>query len=195
LTPHGRTGWAAEPKGRPHILASIPSAHHGEVILVRGGFHIFSEGFDVIAEKLATLGIATQMYRHFQGRSIVAHIVQSQRKYGRKPVILIGHSWGANTIIRVAKTLQQKGIKVRYMVTLAATNPQRAPTNIAKLTNYYFKTDGWGEPVYPMPGFRGQLRNVDMSTTKDIHHFNVEEYPPLQNQVIDNVLRYISTDS
>ncbi len=183
--------WAQQSATQLQSLSADPSAYAGDVILVRGGFYVFSQGFEAIADTLARRGVRSTMFRHRQERKIVAQIIANQRKYGRKPIVLIGHSWGANTIIRVAKTLQSKNYSVQYMATFAATDPELAPSNIGKLTNYYFKTDGWGKPVLTMPGFGGQLNNVDMSNTADVHHFNVEEHPALQKQVVDNVLRII----
>lgn len=135
--------WAQQSATQLQSLSADPSAYAGDVILVRGGFYVFSQGFEAIADTLARRGVRSTMFRHRQERKIVAQIIANQRKYGRKPIVLIGHSWGANTIIRVAKTLQSKNYSVQYMATFAATDPELAPSNIGKLTNYYFKTDGW----------------------------------------------------
>lgn len=167
------------------------SSYAGEVVLVRGGFNVFSGGFDSIAAKLKKRGIKTRMFAHSQERQIASSIIANQKNYGRRPIILIGHSWGANAVLRVAKTLKGRGLRVRYMATFAATNPGPASSNIQKLTNYYFKKDGWGKPVRRGRGFRGRLRNIDMSKYGSVNHFNVDEVPRLQRQVVRNVLRYI----
>ena len=163
----------------------------GDVILVRGGFDVFSRGMDQMATKLVKKGVKAKVFKYTQTKQIADHIISNQKKFGRKPIVLIGHSWGANAIIRVAKILEKQKLKVTYMATFAATAPEPAPTNIKKLTNYYFKKDGWGKPVSTMKGFRGRLKNIDMSNNPEIHHFNVEEQPRLQNQVIRNVLRFV----
>jgi len=163
----------------------------GDVVLVRGGFNVFSEGLDSIADKLVKRGIEARVYRHGQVSEIINSILENQKKFGKQPIILIGHSWGANAILRIAGVLERHRLNVRYMVTIAATNPNPAPRNIQKLTNYYFKQDGWGEPVQASRGFRGRLKNVDMSTQAEVHHFNVDEHPKLQDQIFDNVLRFL----
>ena len=183
------TAWTANAGNTIQIVKR--SSYRGDVVLVRGGFNVFSEGFDIIAKKLKKRGIKVKIYSHSQAQQIASSIISNQKKFGKKPIILIGHSWGANAVIRVAKMLQRKGLKVRYMATFAATNPGIAPSNIQKLTNYYFKKDGWGEPVRTTKSFRGRLKNVDMSSAQDANHFNVDEIPKLQSQVINNVLRYI----
>ncbi|NKB50689.1 MAG: hypothetical protein GKR97_00430 [Rhizobiaceae bacterium] len=181
-------GWHGDAFAQEHANSSRP---RGDIVLVRGGFNIFSEGLDSIAGKLARRGIAARLYRHRQGSQIVDSILENQKRYGKHPIILIGHSWGANRILNVARILSGHGLKVRYVVTIAATNPSPASRNIQKLTNYYFKHNGWGEPVEAAVGFRGSLTNVDMSTTAEVHHFNVDDYPQLQSQIINNVVRLL----
>lgn len=182
---------ASDVKKEQTLQIAKKSSFRGDVILVRGGFDVFSRGMDQMAAKLVKKGIDAKVFKHTQANQIAAHIISNQKKFGRKPIVLIGHSWGANAIIRVAKALKKKRLRVTYMATFAATAPEPAPNNISKLTNYYFKKDGWGKPVTTVKGFRGRLKNIDMSKNPDIHHFNVEEQPRLQNQVIRNVLRFV----
>jgi hypothetical protein len=161
------------------------------VILVRGGFNIFSEGLDSISAQLAARGVSSTVYRHRQSDEIVQAILKNQHENGRSPIILVGHSWGANAILKVAKTLKAHRLKVRYMVTFAATNPTRASANIQELTNYYFQTGGWGKAVRAAADFKGRLHNVDMSGEADVHHFNVDELPRLQAQVVSKIIRLV----
>ncbi len=163
----------------------------GDVVLIKGGFDVFSDGFDEIAAKLAKKGIDARVSRHTRVQQIANRIIANQKKYGRKPVVLIGHSWGANAVIEIAEILKRKRIRINYAVTFAPTNPKRIPSNIQKLTNYYFKSGGWGKPVRAAKGFRGRLKNIDVSPNSDIGHFNIDENPKLQNQVIRNIQRFV----
>ena len=165
----------------------------GDVVFVRGGFNIFSGGLDSLAEKLVKKGVTSRIYRHTQVPQIVRSIRRNQRLHGQRPIILVGHSWGANAILDVARILRGHKLNVRYMVTIAATSPNVAPSNIEKLTNYYFKQNGWGKPVRAVKGFRGVLKNVDMSTEAQVHHFNVDDHPRVHSQIINNVVRFLRT--
>lgn len=167
------------------------SSMNGDVIFVRGGFNVFSGGLDTIATKLSKRGVKSRIYRHHQVPQIVSSILKNQKLYGRRPIILVGHSWGANAILQVAEKLKKHRLKIRYVVTIAATNPKSAPHNIQKLTNYYFKQNGWGKPVKAAKGFRGSLKNIDMSTDAKVHHFNVDEHPKLHSHVVNNVIRFL----
>ncbi len=170
---------------------ALNSSFAGDVIFVRGGFDIFSSGLDQMAAKLRKRGVKSRVVSHTRTAVTVAEIVKRQKRFGRKPVVLIGHSWGANEVIRIAQSLLKKGIRVNYMVTFAATNPPPIPRNVLKVTNYYFKKDGWGKPVRRGKGTRGSLKNIDLSKTPGVNHFNIDEFPKLQRQVIRNVLRYV----
>lgn len=172
-------------------LAARKNGYKGEVIFIRGGFDVFSKGLDEMAAKLVKRGFTAQVLQHTQTRSITAKIISNQTRYGRKPVVLIGHSWGANAAITIARSLKQKGIRVDYLASVAATNPSPVPSNVRKATSYYFQKDGWGKPVRRDTGTRGIVKNIDMSKTPGVNHFNIDQNPRIQRQVIQNVLRFI----
>lgn len=163
----------------------------GDVFLLRGFADVFSRGLDEIGEKLKTEGIEAQVISHRSWETALRTIIANQEKHGRKPVVLIGHSLGANAVIQIAEELKKRRIRVNYLVTFAATNPQPVPSNVGKATNFYFATDGWGLPLRAGPGFRGQLKNIDFSKSETVGHFNIDEQERLQRQVIDNTKRFI----
>ena len=169
----------------------VAAKRPGDVFLLRGFGNVFSRGLDQLGQKLKKKGVAAEVHHHSNWRTLTKRIVKNRKKFGRRPVVLIGHSLGANAILRMAGELKKKKIKVSYMATFAATDPIPVPSNVRKLTNYYFKTDGWGEPVAKGKGFRGNLKNIDFSNSKTIGHFNIDKQPRLQNQVINNVLRFV----
>ena len=167
------------------------SRYYGEVIFIRGGFNVFSRGLDEMSAALEKSGIKSRVFQHTEAEKITTEIITNQKKYGRKPIVLVGHSWGANALIRIAESLKKKRLRVNYAATFAATAPDPVPKNIRKLTNYYFKSDGWGKPIIRKKGFRGILKNIDVSKYKEIHHFNIEKQRRLQNQVLKNIIRVL----
>lgn len=173
------------------IIAAKRARHRADVIFMRGGFNVFSNGLDEMAKKLVKRGVKVDVVSHKSEAAVLEKIVSNRKRFGRKPIVLVGHSWGANATIRIAQQLKKKGIRVTYMATFAATNPGKIPSNVRKATNYYFAKDGWGKPVARGPGARGNIKNIDLSKTPGVHHFNIEEFPKLQRQVIRNVLRFI----
>ncbi|MEM1037966.1 MAG: lipase [Pseudomonadota bacterium] len=166
-------------------------SHRGDVYLLRGFGNVFSRGLDQMGEKLNKRGIKAQVISHTNWRTALTAILANRKKFGRKPVVLIGHSLGANQAITIAAELKKRRIRVDYLVTFAATNPKPIPSNVRKVTNYYFETDGWGKPITKGPGFRGRMKNIDFSKDDEVGHFNIEKQPRLQEQVIRNVLRFV----
>ncbi len=146
---------AAEAKS-VHKSASVPPVQpvkppavprRGDVYLLRGFADIFSTGIDEIGKELQADGINAHVLGHAAWRLVFNEIVADQQKNGRSPVILIGHSLGANAIITIAENLQKRGIAVDYMATFAATAPDPVPGNVRRVKNFYFKQHGWGLPL------------------------------------------------
>ncbi|RQP20836.1 MAG: lipase, partial [Brucella intermedia] len=157
-------------------------------LILRGFGDIFSTGIDEIGKQLQANGVDAHVEGHQAWRFVLNRILTDQRNNPRAPVVLIGHSLGANAVIDIAAALEKKGIQVAYMATFAATAPAPLPGNIRRVVNFYFKEHGWGLPLTAGPRFRGSLDNRDFSGMKDIGHFNIEKQRPLQDEVVRNVM-------
>ncbi|HWK67079.1 MAG TPA: thioesterase domain-containing protein [Rhizobiaceae bacterium] len=175
---------------RPDGSALVRSRQDGDIYLLRGFADVFSRGLDELGRKLEQKGIRVHVIGHAAWEAAAADIARNQ-KQGHRPVILIGHSLGANAAILIAKRLRKENIAVQYLVTLAATTPDPVPDNVGKVDNYYFETNGWGEKVVGGAGFHGEIDNKDYSQAHDVGHFNIDKQADIQEQVIRNVLRYI----
>lgn len=169
--------------------AAIPQA---SVYLLRGFGNIFSTGLDAIGADLRAEGILTHVESHVAWRLVAERIIAERRKRGPRPVILIGHSLGANAVIDIAAMLDENAIPVDYLVSFAATAPNPLPKNIKKAVNFYFSHHGWGLPLKAGPGFKGKLDNRDFSGVKDVGHFNIEKQRPLQQEVVKQVIALIN---
>jgi len=177
----------------PSALAARAKAASGaDVFLLRGFAGVFSRGLDQIGKDLNRRGVKARVLPHSAWRRVTEIIIDNRHRYGRRPVVLIGHSIGANVALKIATALKRKRIKVDLLATFAATNVIRVPSNVGMVTNYYFETNGWGVPLQPGPGFSGKLSNFDFSNDRAVGHFNIEKQPKLQRRVIRDVLRYVS---
>lgn len=181
--------FASAQDGNFDLQALPAAASWGEVYLLRGFADVFSRGIDEMGAELNALGIAAHVQGHLTWRGVARQIIADTKRNGRIPVVLVGHSLGANAVISIAERLAGEGIAVDYMATFAATAPDPVPGNVRRAVNYYFATNGWGEPLVPGPGFRGSLRNRDFSRSETIGHFNIEKQRPLQAEVVREVLR------
>lgn len=168
------------------------AAERGEVYLLRGFADVFSRGLDEMGAELQAEGVDAHVQGHLGWRGVAQKIINDRRNVGRIPVILVGHSLGANAVINIAERLADERIRVDYMATFAATAPDPVPSNVRKVVNYYFATNGWGEPLVPGPGFRGRLVNKDFSNSETVGHFNIDKQRPLQAEVIGEILRTLN---
>ncbi len=169
-------------------IASRPA----DVYLLRGFGNIFSTGIDEIGADLQAAGVDAHVEGHAAWGLVLNRIIADQQKNGRMPVILVGHSLGANAIIRIAEALEKRGVAVDYMATFAATGPDPLPGNVRRAVNFYFKQHGWGLPLTPGPRFRGRLENRDFSNVKGVGHFNIEKQRSLQAEVVRDVLAIVN---
>ena len=173
------------------VVIPVAIGRVGDVFLLRGFGDVFSRGLDDIAATLNHQGIDAEVTNYNLWRSVALEIIDRQRRSGPKPVVLVGHSQGANAVIQVAGFLKREHITVQYMAIFAATGPDPVPSNVRRVDNFYFATNGWGEPLTGAQGFSGTLSNRDYSTADGIGHFNIDKQPEIQREVLANIIRYV----
>ena len=105
------------------------------------------------------------------------------------PIILIGHSLGADAVMEMAAYLGRKGVPVALVVPFDCTKSFEASDNVARVLNL---THG-GTPAYMRggPGFRGTLANVDVSSDPSIDHINIDKSARLHARVVAEVLAVV----
>ncbi len=166
--------------------------YQGDVFLLRGFGNVFSRGLDQIGQRLDRRGIKTTVAHHTTWRSAAAQIITNQKRYGHSPVVLIGHSLGANAVVFIAQRLQKHNIKVQYLVTLEPTKSLVVPSNVDAAVNYYLSDSAMGLPLKKQRNSRGSFRNVDLVDVRGIGHFSIEKDAEVQRKIIENVLLYLT---
>ncbi len=167
------------------------TSFQGDVYILGGGFGVFSTGLAKLKAQLQQNGVTANRASYRAWRSVAQEITDHRARYGRRPVVIIGHSLGANNAVLVAKALKKKGIQVDLIVSYASTAPMMVPSNVLNVLNFYFKSGGWGGVFTGERDFAGALNNIDMSIRPGISHFNVDDSPVLRDQVINNVLKFV----
>ncbi|MCU0790776.1 MAG: hypothetical protein MUE79_06965 [Nitratireductor sp.] len=159
----------------------------GEVYLMRGLMDIFSRGMDVMAVRINRAGVYAMSTSYTKWQELADNIV-ARNKAGKVsyPVIIMGHSLGANDASKMASYLGARGVKVSYVVMFDPTEPGYVGKNVGKVVNYYIPNGD--NRVYKGSGFTGTLQNVSMGGREDIKHTTIEKNPGLQAKVIGEVM-------
>ncbi|CAN5254142.1 hypothetical protein BH11PSE4_BH11PSE4_28060 [soil metagenome] len=158
----------------------------GHVYLMRGVLNVFSLGLDQLAARLQAAGVAASVQNYLGWRGLANDITASYRAGNHDPIILIGHSAGADATIDVARKLQGNGIPVALIVNFDPVSPDPVPPNVKQIINYYVPA-GWGSAVAPGRKFKGQLANVNEDATDN--HFTIDKSESLQRKTIAKVLQ------
>ena len=152
------------------------------VYLLRGWFGVFSTGLDTVATELRSKGIKAETVGHLAWKTTVAKIIKDHASGNSGPLVLIGHSQGANNVIDMARLLQRENIPVELLVTLAPAGQDPIPGNVVRAINYY-NSPGWGAPVSADPGYHGKLTNINLGGDIGITHMAIDKNPRIQAEI------------
>ena len=158
------------------------------VYLFRGLADIFSLGMDTLADELNRRGVDATSHSHNDWKSIADKAAADYKAGKEGPIILIGHSLGADAVMEMADYLGDKSVPVALVVPFDATQSFPASANVARVLNLTQRDYAY---MRPGPGFRGSLLNVDLSSDPNIDHLNIDKSPRLHAQVIGEVLAIV----
>jgi hypothetical protein len=159
----------------------------GHVYLLKGFAGIFSTGLDSLDELLVQRGITATVHSYSEIESLAveaAHLA----KNGRGPIIIVGHSLGADAAIYMAEKMKSKGAPVALVVTFGPGKGLTAPSNVSQVVNYYLGSD----IISKGRGFRGTILNINLDAASDINHFNIEKKKRLHVKVISRIQSIIA---
>lgn len=166
----------------------------GEVHTMRGGLGIFSIGMNQLKELSAKqYDVAAKSTMWYNAGDVSSSIINDYYKHkAHRPIILIGHSLGANEQIKVARNLNAAGVPVDLLVTVDAVSQTIVPPNVKYALNVY-------KPGY-VPMFSGLklravapqktvIENVNVDTLKDVsvNHFTIDKDKVVQTLILDKV--------
>lgn len=158
------------------------------VIMLRGWFGVFSTGLDGLSDELKGRGINDAVVAgHLYWTTAVKEIEQERAAGKHRPIVLIGHSQGANNVIDIARALQQKNIQVDLLVTLAPMLQYPVPSNVVRAVNFY-QSPGWGAPIAGDTSFHGKIQNVDMSNDPTVFHINIDKSAKVHADIVREIV-------
>jgi len=177
----------------------------GEAFCLRGLLDVFSLGLNELAERLRQEGFDANSMSGGSWRTLSRELQQSRlRGESRRPLVLIGHSYGADNAVRMARELGKWDIEVDFLVLLDATSPPTVPANVARCLHLYRPTvlgdllpfAFAGNPVEPEEGNnRTEIINRIISESAlgpgaaRVDHFNIDASASVHDLVVDEVLQ------
>ncbi|WP_246564510.1 hypothetical protein [Ancylobacter sonchi] len=164
---------AAQPDAKPRVY------------LLRGLANIFSLGMDDLAKKLNARGIKATVHSYADWQAVSAAAV-AEAKAGKRrpsPVVIVGHSLGADAAVYMGNKVSGEGVPVPLVVTFDPVTPTTASASIGKVVNYYVAS-GSGKPVAGP-----KVQNINMGGNDKIGHFNIDKLAELHEQVIGMIDR------
>lgn len=183
---------------RAASTASAATEPATQVYFIRGFLGVFSTGFDSMAKSLAKDKIKAEVYGHLSGSLVRAKIIkqygQSKRK---KPIILVGHSFGGNAVFEVAAKLRKQNIPVALLISVDPTRAGPLSSNVKRYVNYFFPGNGLGSELKPGSGVpQSRIKNIDMRKRVDVagagdDHWTVTNNAALTREILKAVKRAV----
>ncbi len=168
-------------KTSPKRTVQSGGAH---VYLLRGLLNVFSLGMDDLGSKIHARGISASVHNHSEWQALADSIIAKYKGGWRGPIILIGHSLGADAVMFMGEYLGKSGVPVALIVPFDGTGSFAASSNVARVMNL---TQRDYAHMRRGPGFRGELQNIDMSGQPGIDHVNIDKSARLHTMVLSKI--------
>lgn len=180
------------------MAASRMPQRRGRVIIIRGAFTVFSLGMNELGDKLAAYGLDVDVVADISAGRITDKLVSEYRRNRNMgPIIMIGHSRGAELGPKQARELQQHGIPVKLIVMVDAVHKTSIPGNVERCVNLYHNNSiglVHGVPARA-ESRKTELLNTDIDRLRSrqrggaINHFNIDSSPWIHDLVVAEVLK------
>jgi hypothetical protein len=173
----------------------------GNVYLIRGFIGIWSTGIDRLGEEINKSGVRANVYRCEQWRELTETILNTYKDQKTfEPLVIVGHSWGADHALDLAHELEAAHIPIDLIVTLDPVTPPEVPGNVKWCHNIY-QPHGIMDQI---PFFRGValkasagnpgfLENLNIRGERTdllepgTDHFNVEKNEKIHQDVVKQI--------
>jgi len=162
------------------IGLSASPAHATHIYLLKGFANVFSTGLDTLQEKLTKRGYTATVHSYDDYESLGVQAAKLQRD-GKGPIIIIGHSLGADTAFSMAEAM--KGAPVALVVLFGPDRSMTVPANVARVMS--FATGS--VTISKARGFKGTIANMSTAGDPSINHFNIEKIDRLHSKVIAEI--------
>lgn len=180
----------------PEHTGSVQQRASGKAYIFRGmGGRIASFEMDRLADKLEKSGVDAEVYNHFNWSGPADEaIARYKRQNGNFPIMLVGHSAGADASVSFAYKLKEAGVPVSLIVSFDPTRrPKAVPPNVDRFINIYQSLNFIGGGfVAPGSDFHGHYASVDLKNYWEVLHVNLVKMRGLQDQIIAKMVQIVN---
>jgi thioesterase domain-containing protein len=170
--------------------ANSADSGKGIVYLFRGGFNVFSTGMDDLATALRAEGVNAHSVG-FTSWQDLADKIAAEYKDKPRPVVLGGHSFGANAALLAAERLGRSNVPVTLVVLFDPTDPMQASANIRRVINFVSAdSQGYNVDVKPSAGHEGTVENI---LHAEVSHITIDNDMKIQAQAIDAINKVVGS--
>jgi len=175
---------------QPTTPASQPRV--GNVYMIRGWLGIFSCGLDQIQKQIIARGVSSRIYLGGQWPDLAAAISAKYKNCpDHEPLVLIGHSFGADDVVKIANVVAKDGVRVDLAITLDPMVRPPAGNNIQWCVDIYQFSSPLpikdGGPVR-MDNFNVRKNRTDLWVF-NTNHINLPNNVKVQQEVIKEILQ------
>ncbi len=180
------------------IVENKKAPYNGEIHTMLGGLGLFSKGMITLKNSVAQLyDIPAYNTIWYNAGDVTQFIINNyyHQKHPR-PIILIGHSLGANEQIKVARNLNRYNIPVALLITTDSVSQTIIPPNVHEAVNFY-KTGlvpmFSGLKLRAVDPNKTIIENIDVSTIKgiNVNHFTIDKNPLVQQMILEKIKKVV----
>jgi pimeloyl-ACP methyl ester carboxylesterase len=183
--------------GLPVERAAAKAAHKTrdsrpyQIYLLKGFADVFSTGLDFLQTKLRSRGIVGEVHSHSEWEELAQSAIAKWHNGNHGPIIIIGHSFGADAGIQMAQKLGDAGVPVSLLVAFSPTESGPANANVAHAVTYYQSNSAFHGRITRGAGFHGMLETIDLANAPGITHWNIEKADNLHAATIAKVISLV----
>ena len=195
-------GCSLEPMGRmSDVGRSTSQRRQGSVYLVRGLLGPFSMGMDKICKDLQEQGVHAMVFQHTQEGELADALAREySATRSAEPLVLIGHSLGADDVVEISRKLREQNIRVTLMITIDPVMADPVPGNVVEAINFY-RSNGVmdalpifrGIPLKPGQDADVHLLNYNLNNHQELlepgtNHFTIDKNSRVRHAIVMQVL-------
>lgn len=157
----------------------------GRVVVLRGLLNMFSTGMNVLTFTLRDAGYDATVHNHAEWRGLADRTAATARADTlKRPLAVIGHSFGADDAILLAGRLGAAEVPVDLLVTFDPSWVLAVPRGPRRVINFHQDRDTYARRLAPGRGFDGRIENRQVAGES---HLSIDKDLNLHRQVLETL--------